>query len=107
MGQMLVSYRAARVAVGELLDCDALAGAAGLHPELVRRLYRLGLVVAEEHRGGEPLFAAAAAVRRLRRATRLHADLGVGWAALGLVVDLLERVEALESRLRELEDEGE
>ena len=83
----------------ELLDVYALARAAGLHPELVRRLFCLGLFeAAAEGQPGEPRFAPAVALR-LRRMVRLRRDLGLSWNALGLVDDLLERIEMLEAAL--------
>jgi hypothetical protein len=70
-----------------------------LHPELVRHLVALGLLEAVRTTTGEVWFApeqlaAAARIRRLR------AGFGLNYAALGLVVDLLDRVARLEAVLR-------
>jgi hypothetical protein len=73
-----------------LADARALARRSGLHPELVRRLIRLGAV--------DPLDWDAAA--RLARIVRLHRDLGVNYAGAALVCDLLARIEELEARRR-------
>lgn len=40
-----------------------------------------------------------AALRRVRRIRRLHRDLGLSYEAIGLIVPLVERIEALEERL--------
>src|SRR5258707_10849819 len=81
---------------------DMLAREAGLHPDLVLRLVRLGLV---EPIGGtpqEPLFAIDAAAR-LARAARLRRDFGIDYAGAVLASDLLARIEKLELRLRRYE----
>jgi chaperone modulatory protein CbpM len=81
---------------------EALSREAGLHPELVLRLVRLGLV---EPIGGtqqEPLFARDAAAR-LARAARLRRDVGIDYAGAVLASDLLARIEQLERRLRRYE----
>lgn len=77
------------------LDLESFAHVTGTHPELVRRLVALGLVDAERDAYGELWFlpAQAATVHRIRR---LRADLGLNYAALGLVCDLLDRIAALE-----------
>jgi hypothetical protein len=69
-----------------------LAREAGLHPELVRRLVRLGLVE-----------RSADAPARLARATRLRRDLGLNYAGAVLACELLARIEELEARLSRYE----
>jgi hypothetical protein len=71
-----------------LVDVDALARRAGLHPDLVRRLLRMGAV--------DPYAWDAAA--RLARITRLRRDLGLNYAGAILATDLLARIERLETR---------
>src|SRR5579862_6672813 len=102
---MLVRYDAYIAEVsGGLLDEAALARATGLHPDLLKRLYGLGLFDTAEAAHGGPLFEPAV-VLRLRRMMRLRQDLGLSWSALALVADLLERIDALEARVRTLEEE--
>lgn len=77
----------------QLVQIDALAREAGLHPELVRRFVALGLL---EPRGGAPqapLFPRDAAAR-LARAARLRRDLGLNYAGAVLACDLLARTVA-------------
>ena len=89
----------------DLLDSQGLAHATGLPPRLLTRLCELGIVDSVQERHGEPMFAVDA-VPRLRRVLRLRRDLGLSWNSLGLVADLLERIEVLESRLRQREAIG-
>jgi chaperone modulatory protein CbpM len=81
------------------LALEPFANSAGLHPEQVRRLVALGLLEAAPDAAGELWFppnqlAAAARLQRLRD------GLALNYAALGLVVDLLDRIAALEAALR-------
>ncbi|MCW2601232.1 MAG: hypothetical protein JWM02_3061 [Frankiales bacterium] len=80
------------------LTLDALARQAGLHPDLVRRFVALGLVDMTPARDGEARFQQRD-VARVSRAQRLRTGLGLNYAALGLVLDLLDRVAALEAAL--------
>jgi DNA-binding transcriptional MerR regulator len=81
-----------------LVGIESLARQAGIHPELARRLIRLGLI---EPRGGTtaaPLFGRRDAVR-LARAMRLRRDLGLNYAGAVLACELLARIDELERRL--------
>jgi MerR-like DNA binding protein len=82
------------------ITLEELARAAGVHPELVRRLVRMGLV---DPPSSLDLWPRAAAVR-LARAVRLRRDLGLNYAGALLASDLLERIEELEGRLRRYEE---
>jgi hypothetical protein len=62
----------------------------GLHPDLVRRLIRMGAV--------DPVALDAAA--RLAQITRLRRDLGLNYAGAILAGELLARIDDLEARLR-------
>jgi chaperone modulatory protein CbpM len=94
-----VRYPVARRPVPERLPHEEFARRCGLHPEMVRRLVALGAVPAVRDAGGALWFAPAqvAAVARLER---LRAALPLNYAALGLVVDLLDRITELETALR-------
>jgi chaperone modulatory protein CbpM len=91
-------YPLARRPAPERLAQEEFARRCGLHPEMVRRLVALGMVPAVRDAGGALWFAPAqvAAVARLQR---LRATLPLNYAALGLVVDLLDRISELESAL--------
>ena len=75
---------------------EPFAHATNLHPDLVRRLVVLGLLEATRDPNGDLWFspsqvAAAARIQRLRTSFSLNS------AAIGLVLDLLDRISALES----------
>lgn len=98
MTQVRVAVRYPLLAVerSPRLSLDSFAARAGLHPELIRRYVALGLLPAVCDAAGQLWFVPAdlALVARIRR---LHADLGINYAALGLVLDLLERIHQLEA----------
>jgi hypothetical protein len=80
------------------LTPEAFAGAAGMHPELLARLVALGLVEVTTGPDGAPRVPVRelATVARIRR---LHDDLTLNYAAVGVVLDLLDRIDELEDRL--------
>ena len=82
-----------------LLDHEEFARRCGLHPELVRRFWALGLIPATRHLDGS-LWFSPAQVPAVARFQRLHATLPLNYAALGLVCDLLDRITELETTLR-------
>ncbi|MBW0113385.1 hypothetical protein I4I84_32270 [Pseudonocardia sp. KRD-182] len=81
------------------LEHEEFARRVGLHPVLVRRFVALGLVAVRRDGDGRLWFrpTEVAAVARL---LRLRAALPLNYAALALVVDLLDRVAELETALR-------
>jgi hypothetical protein len=81
------------------LSLDGFARQAGLHPELIQRFVALGLVDAYRDPDGNLWFRPAALVT-VRRVQRLHTGLSLNYAAIGLVLDLLDRIDELESALR-------
>jgi chaperone modulatory protein CbpM len=81
------------------LGLDGFAASVGLHPELVRRLVALGLVQATRDSAGRLWFTRAELVT-VARIQRLRAGLSLNWAAIGLVLDLLDRIDVLERDLR-------
>lgn len=86
------------------LDVDSFARAAGVHPELVRRLVVLGLINAEQDARG-CLFFRPGQLAVMARIQRLRAGFGLNYAALGLVLDLLDRIDLLDrlSRLDQVQ----
>jgi hypothetical protein len=75
------------------LEVEVLAREAGMHPDLVQRFLRLGLVELGD----------VEAPARLARAARLRRDLGLSYAGAILACDLLDRIDELEERLRRYE----
>jgi hypothetical protein len=81
------------------LTLAAFSQATALHPDLVRQLVRLALLEATRAPGGELLFAPSQ-VGRAWRIQRLRTGLSLNYSAVGLVLDLLDRIDVLEAALR-------
>ena len=81
------------------LSLDRFARQAGLHPQLVQKFVALGLLDAERDATGALWFRPAALVT-VARVQRLRAGLSLNYAAIGLVLDLLDRIEELEAASR-------
>ena len=81
------------------LSLETVASRSGLHPELVRRFVALGLVDAERDAMGRLVFALDAPAV-LGRVERLRTGLCLNYASIGLVRDLLDRINRLEAALR-------
>ena len=81
------------------IQLDVFATRCGLHPDMVRRLVALGLVACQQDARGDLWFQSSALVT-VARIQRLRTGLGLNYAAIGLVLDLLDRIEELESASR-------
>ena len=81
------------------IQLDVFATRCGLHPDTVRRLVALGLVACQQDARGDLWFEPSALVT-VARIQRLRTGLGLNYAAIGLVLDLLDRIEELESASR-------
>ena len=92
-------YPLVRRPASALLDVEEFAWRCGLHPELVRRFWALGLIPAARSVDGSLRFGPAQ-VPAVARLERLHAVLPLNYAALGLVADLLDRIARLEAMQR-------
>jgi hypothetical protein len=84
------------------LSLETIARRTGVHPEMVRRFVALGLLDASADPAGQWWFTADA-LARIARIKRLRAGLSLNYAALGVVLDLLERIAQLEVALRRSE----
>ena len=84
------------------LSLENVARLSGLPPELVARFAALGLVDAGRDDRGQLWFRTGAPAA-LARAQRLRAGLSLNYAAVGLVQDLLDRIDLLERALRRSE----
>jgi hypothetical protein len=82
-----------------LIGIELLAGEAGIHPEVARRLVRLGLIEARGGTRASPLYRHRDAAL-LARAVRLRRDLGLNYAGAVLACELLARIDGLEQRLQ-------
>ncbi|OAN41838.1 chaperone modulator CbpM [Mycolicibacterium iranicum] len=81
------------------MPLDAFAARCGLHPDMVRRLVALGLLACRRDARGE-LWLEPSALATVARVQRLRTGLGLNYAAIGLVLDLLDRIDELESASR-------
>ena len=81
------------------LDLDAFGRATSTHPELIRRLVALGLIDARQDPAGELWFSPGQAAA-LARVQRLRAGFALNYAAVGLVIELLDRIRLLEAAQR-------
>lgn len=95
-----MSYTLVRVASVDpgRLDLESFCRVAQVHPDLVLRLVALGLLDPERGAAGQ-LWFRPADLYALARIRRLRAGLGVNYAALGVVIDLLDRIADLEREL--------
>jgi hypothetical protein len=75
------------------------ATAAGMDTHMVLRLVRLGLLDAATDPAGQ-VWLPTAQLARAASILRLRTGLGLNYAALGLVLDLLSRITDLENELR-------
>lgn len=84
----------------DLLRLEELAERAGVPTRLVRRFVVLGLLDPADE---EPGLFPVEATLRVQRIVRLRRDLGVNFQGAALALDLAERIEVLEARLRQLD----
>ena len=92
----MTTYALARPRV---LGLDAFAQSTHMHPDLIRRFVALGLLdVSRDPRGG--LWFAPSQVAAMAQIQRLRAGFSLNYAAIGLVIHLLDRISQLESAVR-------
>jgi uncharacterized small protein (DUF1192 family) len=83
------------------LTADDLALRCGLRPAALEAYTRVGVVQFNASTGRFPVLA----VGRLRKAIRLRHDLGVDLVAVGIVLDLVGRLEAMDVEIERLRAE--
>ena len=79
----------------QFLTLENLAEHANMHPALVERYVQCGLLEPSAPEGAKLLFDAAA-VPRLRTIGRLRENLGVNVAGIAVILDLIDKVCALQ-----------
>jgi chaperone modulatory protein CbpM len=94
----MTRYVLARQTPVSALTLAQFVAATGLDPHEVVRLVALGLL--DTVRGPGGVMLPMAQLARAGRITRLRAGLGLNYTAVGVVLDLLERIEELEAALR-------
>jgi hypothetical protein len=96
----MTTYALVPLTPADRLGLEAFADMSGLHADLVRRLVALGLVEASVDDAGR-MWVPVSQLGVVGRIQRLRADFALNYAAVGLVIDLLDRVAALERSLAE------
>lgn len=93
---------------GEVLDetveitLAELTRTCRVHAEWVMELVEEGVIEPRERSGPQWRFSATSVVR-IQKAQRLQRDLGVNLPGIALALELLDRIDALEARLRAAE----
>lgn len=81
----------------KLLNISEISRFSGLHPMMIQKLFRLGLIDPEVY---EPdLLFEDTVLARINKIMRIKNDLGVNLGGCGLVLDLLDKIAELERRL--------
>lgn len=81
------------------LDADEFSRRSGIHPDLLGRFVALDLVRATRDSDGR-LWFPPGQLAAVARVERLRSGLSLNYAALGLVIELLDRIQLLENTLR-------
>ncbi|MFO7870607.1 MAG: chaperone modulator CbpM [Kiritimatiellia bacterium] len=81
----------------DILTLHELAYVTGLRKRILERLVALEVIEPDEQ-SPEPCFRKDI-VRHVFKIRRLHVELGVSWASMPLVLELLDRIEELERRV--------
>lgn len=79
----------------EELTLEALASSAGLHPAHVERLVEFGLLEPVAVVGTELVFETSA-ILRLRMIERLRREIGINLNGIAVILNLLDRLRALQ-----------
>lgn len=96
-----VEYVTAEWTLGQGLGREELCARLGIGHELLELCLQWEIIQPPEpDPHGADIFPIEA-IERLSRGLRLHRDLGLNWAGVGVVLELLDRIEELERRLRE------
>jgi len=76
-----------------------------VHPSLVDRFVRLGLVdPVDLNDEPEQWRFDRNVVPQINKIIRLRNELGINYSGIGVILDLLERIDFLETRIRDLEN---
>nr|WP_296067043.1 chaperone modulator CbpM [uncultured Actinoplanes sp.] len=94
----MTRYALVRRSPVRALTVAQFATASGLDPHQVARLVALGLL--DTVRGPAGVLLPATQLARAGRIVRLRDGLGLNYAAVGVVLDLLDRIDHLEAALR-------
>ena len=79
----------------ELMTLDALAASTGLHPALIECFVDFGLLEPVERTGAQMLFNVDC-ITRLHSIVRLRRDVGANLPGIAMILDLRDRLAALQ-----------
>ena len=80
---------------------DELCARLGIGPELLELCLEWEIIHPPQTTPEGMIMYTCQTLDRLSSGLRLHRDLGINWAGVGITLDLLERIEKLESQLKE------
>jgi DNA-binding transcriptional MerR regulator len=84
----------------EQLTLESLAACAGVHPTLITYFVEYGLLEPSTRTGPQWLFDTAC-IARLRMIERLRRDLGANLPGIAVILDLLDRLTALQREVEQ------
>jgi chaperone modulatory protein CbpM len=102
MGGITIVAKAGLPAKSEMIAWAQFMDLTGLHPSFVGELIELGWLSPQRTHGSELLFRHRD-VYRAKKLFRLCHDLEINPVGGSIIVDLVERIEELEKRVRDLE----
>jgi hypothetical protein len=88
----------------EQVTLEVLAARADLHPALVESFVEFGLIEPVERVGAQLLFDSSCVVR-LHTIMRLRRDLGANLPGVAVILDMLDRITALQREITWLRDQ--
>ncbi|HJO93325.1 MAG TPA: chaperone modulator CbpM [Victivallales bacterium] len=99
MNKFSISYKITEYQeqFGEILTIEQAAFITGIKPGIVTILISHDLIETVKDHSVTAIHVKH--IPKLKKVIRLHYDLGVGWNSMGLVLDLLNRIEELESHM--------
>ena len=80
---------------------DELCARLGIGPELIELCLEWEIIHPPRTTSEGTRMYSCHALDRLSSGLRLHRDLGINWEGVGIVLTMLERIEELESQLKE------
>lgn len=95
---------AERTSLGQI-RAEELCLRLGVSHEILELCLRWEVVEPLEPSPEGTLLFSELALERMRRGLRLHHDLGINWQGVAVVLDLLDRIEALERAVQARPDE--
>ena len=84
----------------EQLTLESLAACAGVHPTLITYFVEYGLLEPSTRTGTQWLFDTSS-IARLRMIERLRRDLGANLPGIAVILDLLDRLTALQREVEQ------